>query len=165
MTASKERAVLWCLARGLEGEGVVVARELGEPRCAKMLHQEGDEGGWLGIGVGGQVWVIKMTFGKSELGMKLAKVERLACLDCNTASMTDLLFLHNDGIQADNLMSEVKKTKEGKEGKMGNEDLVVATAGEDRTVRIWRFGKEGEKKWEALQQGRHPIQILFRSTI
>ena len=157
VTASKERAVLWCLARGLEGEGVVVARELGEPRCAKMLHQEGDEGGWLAIGVGGQVWVIKMTFAKSELGIKLAKVERLACLDCNTASMTDLLFLHNDGIQADNLMSEVKKTKEGK---MGNEDLMVATAGEDRTVRIWRFGKEGEKKWEALQQGRHPINCL-----
>ena len=161
MTASKERAVLWCLSRGLEGEGVVVARELGQPRCARLLHQHGAVEGWLGIGVGGQVWVIKMTFGKSELGMKLVKVERLACLDCHTASMADLLFLHNDTRHADNLMSEVKKATDRKGENVVNEDLLVATAGEDRTVRVWRVGRlEEDKKWEALQQGRHPINCL-----
>ena len=165
VTASKERAVLWCLNIN-QGEGVVVARELGQPRCVKLVHQVGAEEGWLGIGVGGQVWVIKMIFGKSEHGVKLAKVERLACLDCNTASMADLLFLHSGSRQGDNLSglqrTNMKKPKDRSCERTEGEELLVATAGEDRTVRVWRVGagKEEEKSWESLQQGRHPVNCL-----
>ena len=61
-----------------------MGRELGEAEVCRVSHRGGEEVGWLGLGVRGQVWLLRLQYRVSGGEAALAGVERTACLDCRT---------------------------------------------------------------------------------
>ena len=82
ITCSRDRVILWSVA-GLEAGGVTVARDMGEISSCRLLVDSEARRGWIVLGVGPALWLLRLRYNKQTRAgrLHLNTVEKHAVIE------------------------------------------------------------------------------------
>ena len=125
ITCSRDRVILWTVggAAGVAGGGVTVARDMGEMTCCRLLVNSQARRGWIVLGVGQALWLLRLGYNKqSRAGrLQLNNVEKHAVIETSHTGNISEIWLQPPA-------------------------NILLSAGEDCKVKIWSFKVTSSQK-------------------
>ena len=98
ITCSRDRVILWTVGgSGLAGGGVTVARDMGEMTSCRLLVNTQARRGWIVLGVGQALWVLRLAYNKqSRAGrLQLNTVEKHAVIETSHTGNISEIWLQS----------------------------------------------------------------------
>ena len=90
ITCSKDRIILWTVG----GEGLTVARDMGEMSSCRLVVETEKRRGWIVVGVGPDLWLLRLNYTKQRRAggeMVVRSVEKHVVIETqHTGSISDI---------------------------------------------------------------------------